>query len=165
MTANCDPRIIWSPWRGCTDWTYNLYTAVVTQNVLFICIAFIKWAGPVLCKHMMWGHRKRLNFYTHSIAIKTCLTVSVMEHGNDQVACSWFSVDFIAATTISQTSCSTLPNVYDMMTKVQGMMMLSNGTIFRVIGHMCVEFTGHLWIPRAKDSDAELWCFLWSATE
>ena len=30
---------------------------------------------------------------------------------------------------------------------------------------MCGEFTGHRWIPRTKASDAELWCFLWSAPE
>ena len=39
------------------------------------------------------------------------------------------------------------------------MMTSSNGNIFRVTGHMCGEFTGHLWIPRTKASDAELWCF------
>ena len=27
------------------------------------------------------------------------------------------------------------------------------------------KFTGHRWIPRTKASDAELWCFLWSASE
>ena len=27
------------------------------------------------------------------------------------------------------------------------------------------EFTGDGWIPRTKASDAELWCFLWSASE
>ena len=27
------------------------------------------------------------------------------------------------------------------------------------------EFTGDRWIPRTKASDAELWCFLWSASE
>ena len=27
------------------------------------------------------------------------------------------------------------------------------------------EFTGHRWIPRTKTSDAELWCFLWTAAE
>ena len=27
------------------------------------------------------------------------------------------------------------------------------------------EFTGHLWIPLTKASDAELWCFLWYAPE
>ena len=30
---------------------------------------------------------------------------------------------------------------------------------------LCGEFTGHRWIPRTKASDAELWCFLWSAPE
>ena len=36
---------------------------------------------------------------------------------------------------------------------------------FRVTGHLCGEFTGHRWIPRTMASDAELWCFLWSASE
>ena len=30
---------------------------------------------------------------------------------------------------------------------------------------LCGEFTGPRWIPRTKASDAELWCFLWSASE
>ena len=46
-----------------------------------------------------------------------------------------------------------------------GMMTSSNGNIFRVNGHLCGEFTGDRWIPRTKASDAELWCFLWSAPE
>ena len=41
----------------------------------------------------------------------------------------------------------------------------SNGNIFRVTGYLCGEFTDHRWIPRTKASDAELWCFLWSAHE
>ena len=45
------------------------------------------------------------------------------------------------------------------------MVTSSNGNIFRVTGHLCGEFTGHRWIPRTKASDAELWCFLWSAYE
>ena len=44
-------------------------------------------------------------------------------------------------------------------------MMTSNGHIFRVTGLLCGEFTGHRWIPHTKASDAELRCFLWSATE
>ena len=36
------------------------------------------------------------------------------------------------------------------------MMMSSNGTIFRVTGHLCGEFTGHRWIPRTKASGEEL---------
>ena len=45
------------------------------------------------------------------------------------------------------------------------MMTSSNGNIFRVTGHLCGEFTGPRWIPLTKASEAELWCFLWSATE
>ena len=48
-------------------------------------------------------------------------------------------------------------------TKGQFIMTSSNGNIFRVNGHLCREFTGHRWIPRTKASNAELWCFLWSA--
>ena len=46
---------------------------------------------------------------------------------------------------------------------IQLMMTSSNGNIFRVTGPLCGEFTGPRWIPRMKASDAELWCFLWSA--
>ena len=35
----------------------------------------------------------------------------------------------------------------------------------RVTGPLCGKLTGHRWIPRTKASDAELWCFLWSAPE
>ena len=45
------------------------------------------------------------------------------------------------------------------------MMTSSNGNIFRVTGPLRGDFTGHLWIPRTKASDAELWYFLWSAPE
>ena len=47
----------------------------------------------------------------------------------------------------------------------QIMMTSSNGNNFRVTGHLCGEFTGTRWIPRTKASDAELWCFPWSASE
>ena len=40
-----------------------------------------------------------------------------------------------------------------------------NGNIFHITGPLCGEFTGHRWIPLTKASDAELWCFLWSASE
>ena len=45
------------------------------------------------------------------------------------------------------------------------MMTSSNGNIFRVTGPLCGEFTGHRWIPLTKASDAEIWYFLWSASE
>ena len=46
-----------------------------------------------------------------------------------------------------------------------GMMTSSNGNIFRVTRLLRGEFTGDRWIPRTKASEAELWCFLWSAPE
>ena len=45
------------------------------------------------------------------------------------------------------------------------MMTSSNGSIFRITGPLCEEFTGHRWIPPTKASDTELWWFLWSAPE
>ena len=45
------------------------------------------------------------------------------------------------------------------------MMTSSNGNIFRATGHLCGEVTGLRWIPNKKASDAELWCFLWSASD
>ena len=40
-------------------------------------------------------------------------------------------------------------------------MTSSNGNILGFTGPLC----GHRWIPHTKASDAELWCFLWSAPE
>ena len=37
------------------------------------------------------------------------------------------------------------------------MMTSSNGSMFRVTGLLCGEFTGHRWIPLTKASDAEFW--------
>ena len=44
-------------------------------------------------------------------------------------------------------------------------MTSSNGNICHVTGPLWGEFTGHRWIPLTKASDAELWCFPWSAPE
>ena len=49
--------------------------------------------------------------------------------------------------------------------QIHEMMTSSNENIFRVTGHLCGEFTGPRWIPRTTASNAELWCFLWSASE
>ena len=45
------------------------------------------------------------------------------------------------------------------------MMKSSNGNIVRVTGPLWGESTGDWWIPLTKLSDAELWCFHWSAPE
>ena len=38
-------------------------------------------------------------------------------------------------------------------------MTSSNGSLFRVTGPLCGEFTGQWWIPLTKVSDTELWFF------
>ena len=58
---------------------------------------------------------------------------------------------------LSQNSCQAKPWI--------NMMTSSNGNIFRVTGPLWGEFTGDRWIPLTKASDAELWCFIWSAPE
>ena len=45
------------------------------------------------------------------------------------------------------------------------MMTSSNRNFFSVTGPLCGDFTGHRWIPLTKASDAELWHFLWAASE
>ena len=39
------------------------------------------------------------------------------------------------------------------------MLTSSSGNIFRVIGHLCGEFTGHRWISRKKARDEEYPCY------
>ena len=48
---------------------------------------------------------------------------------------------------------------------VSDMMTSSNGNIFRVTAPLWGELSGHWRIALTKATDAELWCFLWSATE
>ena len=61
--------------------------------------------------------------------------------------------------------CILYPRDFEYIYHIGNMMTSSNGTIFRVTGHLCGEFTSHRWIPHTKASDAELWCCLWSAPE
>ena len=56
-------------------------------------------------------------------------------------------------------------DTHRMTTWPSTMMTSSNGNIFRVIGPLWWESTSHWWIPHTKASDAELWCFIWSASE
>ena len=71
------------------------------------------------------------------------------------VAVQWYNTTPLLC--LSQLGASTANSSY--------MMTSSSENIFRVTGPLCGEFTGTQWIPRTKASDAELWCFLWSAPE
>ena len=49
--------------------------------------------------------------------------------------------------------------------KKYALMTSSNGNNSRVCDPLWGESIGHQWIPLAKASDAELWCFLWCVPE
>ena len=68
---------------------------------------------------------------------------------------------------IWECSCHDVTELQDRKQRLADVVMMtsSNGNILRITGHLCGEFTGYRWIPRIKASDAELWCFLWSAPE
>ena len=66
---------------------------------------------------------------------------------------------------VARPSTTIVLNTRDMWVLNCCMMTLSNGNIFRVTGPLCGEFAGHRGIALTKASDAELWCFLWSALE
>ena len=61
--------------------------------------------------------------------------------------------------------CYELPPPIQILPKRARMITSSYGSIFRVTGLLCVEFTGHQWIPCTKDSGTELWYFLLTSPE
>ena len=90
-----------------------------------------------------------LAFIAHNLYWFDCLIFFCCQQLLTYQGCGIYTVRFWNAT-------CTMP-------RFTGMMTSSNGNIFRVTGPLCGKFTGHWWIPRIKASDAELWCFPWSA--
>ena len=70
--------------------------------------------------------------------------------------CLWFVLCYILQSYTC--TCQTVETNHHMMTS-------SNGNTFCVTGPLCGESTGHRWIPHAKVSGAELWCFFLFAPE
>ena len=77
---------------------------------------------------------------------------------------SWYQYD-ASCTETNKLHQSKVYSINDDVLAWKHMMTSSNGNIFRVTGHLCGEFTGPRRIPHTKASEAELWCFLWSASE
>ena len=73
-----------------------------------------------------------------------------------RVASEWAHVNFDF---VNWTSDWCYAGSHAMCSIILHMMTSSNGSIFRVTGHLCGEFTGPRWNHRTKASDAELWCF------
>ena len=98
----------------------------------------------------IWSHWSR--WFTKVV----CTVTALSSHGN---ACVYNARRCVSS------GQGTHPCHYDYHVMLFIMMKSSNGNIFRVTGPLCGEFPGHRWIPLTKASDAELWCFLWSASE
>ena len=121
----------------------------------------------------------------HNICNASLFRVFIGQHPDFDFVCDWQQVKTKPMLSYDATICC-LPNVLAVIWKGRNISMMqipgsnhvtlhiitvivmmtsSNGNIFRVTGHLCWDFTGPRWIPRTKASDAELWCFLWSASE
>ena len=69
---------------------------------------------------------------------------------------------------VVEKNCTTVVVIDDMQeesVRSSPMMTSSNGHIFGVTGPLRGESIGHWWISLTKASEAEIWCFLWSAPE
>ena len=62
-------------------------------------------------------------------------------------------------------SCASPKHIMTSNGIITTMMTSSNENNCHVTGHFLGEFTGHQWVSLTKVSNAELWCFLWSATD
>ena len=99
---------------------------------------------------------------------KTILCASYLHNGISYTvkttSLNWIGAPGVETTTAHDTTTSCTYFMGCIVVLIR-MMTSSNGNIFRVTGPLCGEFTGPRWIPRTKASDAERWCFLWSAAE
>ena len=93
---------------------------------------------------------KLLQLIARCLAVSCILHVPPFKWGTMILRAYWGTLDTI---------------LHQVRSSLGFMVTSSNGNIFRVTGHLCGEFNGPRWIPHTKASDAELWCFLLSASE
>ena len=161
------------------------------ENVQFCCIEwpakclrpsesihFLRLFGPVcqyICmytrstKQISWvRHRGFCRYEYLNTEDEYLFAIDLAGHSLSVLSMSakkeMLSLDEIFATSCNGSYCGRSSQL-NFLHNESIMMTSSNGNIFRVTGPLRGEFTGHRWIPRKKASDAELWCFLWSASE
>ena len=130
------------------NYTFNTITKSRNSNklkmyldIVFHCVNGVLFYWSWISKYIL------VELLTSFFFVDVCFALYLCKPWN----LNWLSVKYVA---LAYISCQ---GIHTMMTS-------SNGNIFRVTGHLCGEFTGVRWIPRTKASDAELWCFLWSAS-
>ena len=131
-------------------WSIFLTKVQILWQKMNMFIHFVMWLPRIMSNKLVIHCRDRPDYL--NILINRFINRYVSEiNKNDTVLTLWAFIDVYLHQRIF--------SLYKVM------MRSSNGNIFRVTGHLCGEFTGPRWIPLTKASDAELWCFLWSASE
>ena len=125
---------------------------------LYVYLFFVSYLYILMCGTRSWRWSRFANYLQRTIS-QTIFPPKPMEmsfHGKTIVD-NYFATKFCICTSTAQLLRYVLNFII--------MMPSSNGNIFHIAGTLCGEFTGHRWIPHTKATDAELWCFLWTAPE
>ena len=83
----------------------------------------------------------------NTVCYSTNITISIIYAGH-------------IAETLRSECVALLYNFWMQFDEFRSMMTSSNEYIIRVTVHLCMEFTGHRWIPRTKASDALLFSLI-----
>ena len=135
---------------------YVRYASVNTFNVWLLCCL------RQICRVLQWHH---MSIVIMSDFNYESLPISVTQRAG------WISFILVSDARLQEASGITSPQDSHQWSKPGRcgievtMMTSSNGYIFRGTGLVCGEFIGDRWTPRTKANDAELWCFLSSASE
>ena len=126
------------------------------SNYIFVLDTWLQWVGQI----QLQDERRNIwtfafgAIYTRGLGVNTIGSTYSPYYITPKAAKTWDT----RRGWLSAAVCIPTKQLPIMMTK-------SNGNISRITGHLCGEFTDHRRISRTKASDAERWCFLWSAPE
>ena len=162
----CQKNMIPFTKRQTTMWwiPYEMTTVTTKVTMHFISIAQCKTTVSSECVivfYFRYNHMKKCTHFSLVITITKSIEATVAPSATIIHSCVSILLRLVDRCNAShqQLWCILWSNFQP------SMMTSSNGNIFRVTGHLCEEFTGPRWIPHTKASDAELSCFLWSASE
>ena len=142
-----------SVWFGRTRLYLFLYTNIILTKMIHLLFS------PVLDPRSFFCMLNLANIIYFPLSFEWFVTHIDGTGERDFEGC-WLSLSFSLFDTSDSHGYVRYP-----IRSYTSMMMSSNGNILCITGHLCGEFTGSRWIPHTKAIDAELWCFLWSASE
>ena len=156
------------------NWLVSLFLAFIKPRHSLMLWLVLNWRIYVFFLHSpnqdIFGARPSRVCWSFRLLFLLCPQLGYMVTGFSDYA----NFDYKDLAYLTRNGNTDLPGVWvfdiavaswTRMVYLHFMMTSSNGSIFRVTGPLCGEFTDHRCIPLTKASDAELWCFLWSAPE